>query len=382
MQATSTLTGPISACNTNGFLTIGEASTRYNVHPNSLRRWVDSGKLPAMVTPGNHRKIRASALESLLGLTNGEAVENNNGGLKIALLARVSSYKQGKNFDCSNGQTKEGGEESDLARQVDVLRKYAKEKYGKEGELYNDIGSGLNYDRRSFVRLLEEICQGKWSGGVVIATFKDRVCRYGFELVELICRTHNVKLEIVNAKTDCSDEQDLAADVLSIITHFSAKQHGQRAGIKGTFNLSPEAIDVAKQLHDSGYPVMHIVKILKQQGFTMVNGRNQVRPITKWVLARMFDGNGVQTLLEVALPKVGDEKTSFEQFAELCLVKTGNEKDTLRVSEIYRLYNAYCQQEEVLPCSRVVIGKWLKLNAVRRYQAQGKGKVSGLTLKA
>lgn len=202
-------------------LTVGQAASRFNLHPNTLRRLCDSGRLKAYVMPSGHRRIKTADLLVYMGAKPEEIKqeghqEASDTAPKVALLARVSSEKQGRGFDTANGNRRQGSEsESDLERQVNKLREYAQAKYGCENPtLFSDIGSGLNFNRRSFTRLLEEVLQGKWRGGIVLATYKDRVCRNGFELVELICKAGGVKLEIIQGDVEESDEEELSRDVL------------------------------------------------------------------------------------------------------------------------------------------------------------------------
>ena len=384
-MVTSTLVA--DSGNGQAYLSIGSASRRYGIHASTLRRWCDSGKLPVMTTIGGWRRIRESDIQSALGVSvEDDTVRKGEGdrgvSAKVALLARVSGAKQGQGFDTTNNQRKENGSESDLERQVFQLQKHCREKYGVDGQLYSDIGSGLNYNRPNFLRLLEEICQGKWKNGTVIVTHKDRAMRFGFPMLEAICKVNQVKIDILDRQNEVSDSQEMSEDILGIITHFSAKQHGLRSAMNNTFTLAPEAIELAKELKDSGYSILHITRVLKKEGFPMSNNRGIVRPVTSWVVNKLFE-NGSVELLEVALPKEENEVdgTSWDLWVKKHIRITGKETDKLTMREVYeQSYKPYCNRQDTIPVSVVMVGKWLKRHCLRRYRSMGRAKFSGLVL--
>ena len=382
------VTSTVVADSGNGqaYLSIGSASRKYSLHPSTLRRWCDSGRLPALTTIGGWRRIRESDLQTALGVSvEGDTEkERNVGGVsaKVALLARVSGAKQGQGFNTESGQRKENGQESDLERQVFQLQKHCREKYGIDGQLYSDIGSGLNYNRPNFLRLLTEICEGKLSGGVVILSHRDRAMRFGFPMLETVCKVNHVSIDILDRQTEVSDSQEMSEDILGIITHFSAKQHGLRSAMNNTFTLAPEAVSLAKELKDSGYSILHITRVLKKEGFPMSNNRGIVRPVTSWVVNKLFE-NGSVELLEVALPKEENEVdgTSWDLWVKKHIRITGKETDKLTMREVYeQSYKPYCNRQDTIPVSVVMVGKWLKRHCLRRYRSMGRAKFSGLVL--
>lgn len=109
----------------------------------------------------------------------------------------------------------------DLARQVDYMR----QKYPKF-EVIQDVGSGLNYERRGFKRLLGRIMRHE-IGTLAIAE-RDRLCRFGFELCTFICETFGTTLIVDRAPVDKKPSQDMVEDVMSILHVFSAKMCGKR----------------------------------------------------------------------------------------------------------------------------------------------------------
>jgi predicted site-specific integrase-resolvase len=62
-----------------------------------------------------------------------------------------------------------------------------------------------------------------------VLTHKDRLLRFGAELVFALCEARNVEVVIINRGADTTLEDDLANDVLEIITVFSARLYGSRS---------------------------------------------------------------------------------------------------------------------------------------------------------
>ena len=124
--------------------------------------------------------------------------------------ARVSSHDQ----------------KADLERQKQVLELYCAQQ-GWTFEVIADLGSGMNYHKKGLKRLLNDILNGK-IGRLVIA-HKDRLLRFGAELVFAICEAKSVEVIVLNQGDDTTFEEDLAKDVLEIITVFSARLYGSRS---------------------------------------------------------------------------------------------------------------------------------------------------------
>jgi predicted site-specific integrase-resolvase len=113
------------------------------------------------------------------------------------------------------------GQKSDLQNQINFL----KTKY-PDSEVISDFGSGLNFHRKGLEKIMDLAYKGELEELVV--TYKDRLCRFGFELIEYILKTQsNAKIVVLN-QNSTSKESELASDLLSIITVFSARMHGLR----------------------------------------------------------------------------------------------------------------------------------------------------------
>ena len=128
---------------------------------------------------------------------------------KVIGYCRVSSRKQ----------------KDDLERQVENLRTYLYAQ-GNPFEIITDIGSGINYTKKGLQELIRRIEANQVEKVVVL--YKDRLLRFGFELLETIATIHGCKIEIVDT-TRKSEQQELVEDLVQIITVFSYKLQGKRA---------------------------------------------------------------------------------------------------------------------------------------------------------
>jgi len=192
-------------------LSISEAAERLGVSPMTLRRWEASGKLTPERTVGNQRRYRLSQIDPTAAILPPSE-------RKTLAYARVSSHDQ----------------KEDLERQKQVLELYCAQQ-GWTFELVSDLGSGMNDYKKGLKRLLNGIMAGHV--GRLVITHKDRLLRFGAELVFSICEVKQVEVVILNNASatlsaqgeDTPFEEDLATDVLELITVFSARLYGSRS---------------------------------------------------------------------------------------------------------------------------------------------------------
>ena len=116
-------------------------------------------------------------------------------------------------------------QKDDLERQIENMKLYLTAQ-GKAFEIISDIGSGINYKKKGLQELIKLISQNKVEKVVVL--YKDRLLRFGFELVEYIASLHNCDIEIID-NTEKIEQQELVEDLVQIITVFSCKLQGKRA---------------------------------------------------------------------------------------------------------------------------------------------------------
>ncbi|EQD74202.1 Resolvase domain protein, partial [mine drainage metagenome] len=126
------------------------------------------------------------------------------------LYARVSSHDQ----------------KADLARQVALLESFSAAN-GWNYEVLQDLGSGLNYHKKGLRLLIKRICSNEV--GRLVITNKDRLLRFGSELVFALCEHFGTEVVVINASEDAIFEEELVQDVLEIITVFSARLYGSRS---------------------------------------------------------------------------------------------------------------------------------------------------------
>ena len=184
-------------------ISIGKAAAELGVTRETLRRWEATGKIASSRTPNGHRRYDLFQLRGMIPKKNPEEK-------RTVAYARVSSHDQ----------------KSDLARQVMVLESYCAN-HGWKFEVVQDLGSGLNYNKKGLRRLIKEI----FSGSVqrLVVAHKDRLLRFGAELVFSLCEQFGTEVVIINSSEDSSFEDDLVQDVLEIITVFSARLYGARS---------------------------------------------------------------------------------------------------------------------------------------------------------
>ena len=184
----------------NRFVKIGEAAKLLGVSVQALRNWEVEGKImPSHRTPGGQRMYD---LAELLGV--------NDLTYPTIAYARVSSSDQKK----------------DLERQHAVLEAFCN-KNGWQTEIIRDLGSGMNYNNQGLGRLLELMVHGQMSRLVI--THKDRLLRFGAEIVFRICELKGIEVVIINKSKQPSFEEELTRDVMEIMTVFCAKLYGRRS---------------------------------------------------------------------------------------------------------------------------------------------------------
>ena len=180
------------------------------VHGQTLRNWEKSGKLkPDSISPGGTRRYNS---DTIMRISGRELIQIEKDDRVTIAYARVSSQDQ----------------KEDLKRQAQVLELYCAE-HGYRYELITDLGSGMNYYKKGLTSLINRIL----GDGVkrLVLTHKDRLLRFGAELIFSICEAKGVEVVIINKGEDkASFEEDLAKDVLEIITVFSARLYGSRSG--------------------------------------------------------------------------------------------------------------------------------------------------------
>lgn len=186
------------------YITSSAVRKEFGISNTTLQRWANEGKIECVRTSGNHRLYERESVEKLFG-TEKKILPNR----RRVCYARVSSQHQ----------------KEDLARQVEDLRK----EY-PDHEIIQEIGSGVNFGRKHFKTLVESIVSGDIEELVI--SHKDRLTRFGYDLIEHLCKKFECAIVVQFKDERHSPEQDLADDLLAITTVFVAKHNGLRAGDK------------------------------------------------------------------------------------------------------------------------------------------------------
>ena len=185
---------------------VGEFAKLLNVTVKTLQNWDKQGTLKAYRTPTNQRFYTEEQLNQILNLSNPNQIEKQ--GLKIG-YCRVSTPNQKNN----------------LENQEEYLRNYTNAKGVILDEVFTDIGSGINYNRKNFNKILELVEAREVSE--IYVTYKDRFVRFGFDWFNNFCEKHGTKIIVLN-QPSTSNEQELVEDLLNIVTVFSARSHRLR----------------------------------------------------------------------------------------------------------------------------------------------------------
>ncbi len=179
---------------------IGPAARLLGVTPQTLRKWEAAGHLvPVRKSPGGTRYYSTS---QLLGAQPDD--------LPTVCYARVSSHDQ----------------KADLDRQQALLESYCAA-HGWSCLVIRDLGSGMNYRKKGLNQLLELVLDGRMQR--LVLTHKDRLLRFGAELVFTLCELKSIEVVVIHQGERPSFEEELAQDVLEIITVFSARLYGSRS---------------------------------------------------------------------------------------------------------------------------------------------------------
>lgn len=188
------------------FITIRETSKITGLESQTIRKLFDNQKIAGYKTPSGQRRIDKQSVQRMCNIvSDGEnkyQFQRNN-----FMYARVSTKKQ----------------VDDLSRQIEYIKRPEYADY----ILIQDIGSGINFKRKGLQRILESCLQG--TIGEIVIAHRDRLCRFGFELIEQLVTKSGGKITVIKNEQLSSPESELADDLLAIIHIFSCKQMGRRS---------------------------------------------------------------------------------------------------------------------------------------------------------
>lgn len=180
-----------------------DVSKLLNVSTRTLVRWDVSGKLKAKRTPTNRRYYTHDQIDHILHPTKNANIRKN------VAYTRVSTRNQ----------------QDDLQNQQRFIESYVLSKGIKIDEYVTDIGSGLNYKRKKWNQLLDDVMDYKIQN--IYVTYQDRFIRFGFDWFQHFCNRFGTKIIVLNAKTT-SPTKELTEDLILIIHVFSCRLYGLR----------------------------------------------------------------------------------------------------------------------------------------------------------
>ena len=187
------------------FVSIGKVCELLGISLSTAYRWIKSGKLKEEFrTLGNHRRFNLSSIHS-------QFIQSNNNNDKLTLLySRVSSHDQ----------------KQDLITQQSKLLHFAQSNHYSNIKVISDLGSGLNFKKSGLNQLLQLILTQQIQ--TLIINHKDRLLRFGSELIFKLCEFYHIKVIILEDKS-LSFEESLTHDVIELMTVFCAKLYGKRS---------------------------------------------------------------------------------------------------------------------------------------------------------
>jgi putative resolvase len=184
------------------FQSLKSITSQFELSAATLRHWARDDKIEAIRTSERGRRLyNIDSVRAHLGITKPQEEER----IRV-IYARVSSSHQ----------------KEDLQRQISDLQcRYP------GYEVIQDVASGLNFRRKGLQTLLGRVIKGMVSE--VVVTYKDRLCRYGIELLEFIFEKFGTKLLVYSGSETISETRELADDLLAITTVFVARHNGRRS---------------------------------------------------------------------------------------------------------------------------------------------------------
>ena len=191
----------------------------------TLQRWDRDGILKANRTPTDRRYYTYEQYLQFKG------IQTDNDIRDIVIYARVSTRNQ----------------KDDLHNQVEFLKQFCNAKGMIVNQCIEDFGSGLDYNRKKWNKLIEEIMANKIK--TIVISSKDRFIRFGYDWFERFCKKFNTEIIIVNNQS-LSPNEELVQDIVSILHVFSCRLYGLR---KYKHQIK-EDNEIAKELQNGNRP--------------------------------------------------------------------------------------------------------------------------------
>lgn len=200
-------------------MSIGKFAKELGVTPEHVRTMHRTGEvIPARISDKGTRYYSEEQLRKLKNTQFSQREE------KVVAYCRVSTKSQ----------------KDELEKQVENVKSYMYAK-GYSFEVITDIGSGINYKNKGLQELISLIDSNQVAKVVIL--YKDRLVRFGFELIQLLCELHGVKIEIID-NSEYSTDEELTDDLIQIVTLFANRLYGSKS--KETKTLIKRVYDVTR----------------------------------------------------------------------------------------------------------------------------------------
>lgn len=184
------------------YVSAKEAKNFFKINPTTLKSWKDKGLI-------NYKQFSSKKiLYDIDSVTN----ENNNTNRKSVIYARVSNTKQ----------------YNDLQQQIETIKQYCLNHNIEISNIYSDIASGMNENRKEFNILIDEVLSGNIDK--IYIMFKDRLTRFGFDYFKQIFSKYNTEIIVIDnfENSNQTFQDELTNDLISIIHHYSMKLYSNK----------------------------------------------------------------------------------------------------------------------------------------------------------
>lgn len=184
------------------YVNASEARNYFHINATTLKKWKDEGRI----------KFKKFSSKKFLYDIDSFETEHSSKQRKNVIYARVSNTKQ---FN-------------DLQTQIEILKHYCLSKGIDISDVYKDIASGMNENRKEFNLLIDDVIKGNVK--TVYITFKDRLTRFGFEYFKNLFGKFGTEIVVIDFNEESSSlfQTELTNDLISIIHHFSMKLYSNR----------------------------------------------------------------------------------------------------------------------------------------------------------
>lgn len=204
------------------YYSIGQFAEKLNVSVQTLRRWDAEGKLIAKRRASGHRYYDEEDARRMLFLPSEEE-------RKTVVYCRVSSAAQ----------------KDDLKSQVKAMEQFCLGAGITVDEWIKETGGGMNFKRKKFMQLFDEVAAGKVK--CILVAHKDRLVRFGYEFLEHTAAHNDCSIVVVNQES-LSPEKEMVEDLLSIVHTFSCRLYGMRKYKKELKSVVMKAAAETEQL--------------------------------------------------------------------------------------------------------------------------------------